>query len=106
MKKYTLAIGLFDKDAKIQVIDTVQAYKIVNNFVTSFIGYGTIKEAKGIYTHENGEVVIEPTLTVEVLATEEHINDDTIEKLAGACKKALNQESVLIEVSDVNARFF
>lgn len=47
--KYTLYIGLNDKDSKVQEINTIDAYKIVGRLV----GDCTIKEARGLYLHDN-----------------------------------------------------
>lgn len=48
MKKYTMFIGLNDKDSKIQEITTIDAYKIIMRIVKDC----TIQESKGCYTHK------------------------------------------------------
>ena len=60
LTKYTLYIGLNDKDSKVQEINTVDAYKIVG----ALIGDCTIQEARGLYTHQDGTQVLESTLIV------------------------------------------
>ena len=97
MKKVTFYVGLNDKDSKLQQIDSVEAYKIVNNFVLKIFGFGTILHATGVYTHENGEIVTENTLQVEVLNTGIENFDDKVREFCKYCKIALNQESIAVQ---------
>ena len=71
MKKFTLYMGLNDKDLKVQVISTIEAYKVVSNILAKDFGGGTIFEAQGVYTHDNGAIVFEKTLRIEILFAEE-----------------------------------
>ena len=73
--------------------------------VVAKLGYGTITEATGVYTHDNGEMVIEPSIRIEVLATEKYINDDLMKEVAQALKSELNQESVLFQKTETKADF-
>lgn len=99
-QKIILFIGLFDKDSKAQEISTLDAYKIASNLLCDIIGFGTITEACGVYTHDSGEIVQEPTLRIEVSG----IDIESMKRLAIALKQALNQESIGFEVihSDFN----
>lgn len=63
--KFTLFVGLNDKDSKKQEISTLNAYKIVYNLIASDFGGGTISEATGIYKHDDGTIVTEITLRIE-----------------------------------------
>ena len=69
-QKIILFVGLFDKDSKAQEVTTLDAYKVASNLVTDIIGFGTITEAVGIYTHDDGTIVNEPTLRIEVSGVE------------------------------------
>ena len=102
MKKYTLYIGLNDKDTKVQEIGLLDAYKVVSNIFTETCGFATIHEGRGVYTHNDGTPVQETTLIAFVNTDD----NDSIMKAAGMIKTALNQESIMIEVSEVNAMFF
>ena len=62
MRRYTLTVGLFDKDTKKQKISSDMAMRIVSDLVVNVIGYGTIHTGNGIYTHAAGAVVVEPSL--------------------------------------------
>lgn len=99
MTKFILFLGLFDKDSKAQEITTLNAFKIASNLVTDIVGYGTITEAMGIYTHDDGTIVNEPTLRIEITGSEL----EKIKRLAIALKQAFNQESVALE--KVNSDF-
>lgn len=93
MEKFTLYLGLNDKDTKTQQISTVEAYKVVSNLIAEDFDGGTIYEARGIYRHETGEIVSETTLRVELLFT----TFEKVKNLVSILKKAFNQESVAVQ---------
>ena len=99
MKKYTLYMGLNDKDSKVQVISTIEAYKVVSNIIAKDFGGGTIFEAQGIYKHDDGKIVFEKTLRIEILFAEE----PQIKALVAELKKIFNQESIAVQVEDINS---
>ena len=99
MKKFTLYIGLNDKDTKVQVISTIEAYKVVSNIIAKDFGGGTIFEAQGIYKHDDGKIVFEKTLRIEILFAEE----PQIKALVAELKKIFNQESIAVQVEDINS---
>ena len=103
MTRYTLTIGLFDKDTKRQKISTDIAIRIVSDIVVNVIGYGTIHTGNGIYTHVNGSIVIEPSIIFFVDGAKEI--KDKVKTLAWMIKKALNQESIMLEKQEVNMCF-
>ena len=103
MTRYTLTIGLFDKDTKRQKISSDMALKIVSDLVVQTVGYGTIYNGNGIYTHINGYIVVEPSIIYFVDGAEEE--ESKIKNLAWMIKKALNQESIMMEKQQVNMCF-
>ena len=103
MTRYTLTIGLFDKDTKRQKISSDMALKIVSDLVVQTVGYGTIHNGNGIYTHINGQIVFEPSVIYFVDGEEEE--ESKIKSLAWMIKKALNQESIMMEKQQVNMCF-
>ena len=103
MTRYTLTIGLFDKDTKRQKISSDMALKIVSDLVVQIVGYGTVYTGNGIYTHVNGSIVVEPSLVYFVDGEEEE--ESKIKSLAWMIKKALNQESVMMEETAVKMEF-
>ena len=99
MKKFTLYLGLNDKDSKQQQISTLEAYKVVSNILANDFGGGTIFEAQGIYKHEDGTVVVETTLRIEILFAEL----PAIKNLVTTLKKVFNQESVAVQEEVINS---
>lgn len=102
IKKFTLYLGLNDKDSKQQEIATVEAYKIVSNLISSDFNGGTIFEAKGIYKHEDGEIVTETTLRIELLFTDAV----KVKALCDTLKKLFNQESIAVQEEVINSELW
>ena len=86
--RYTLYVGLNDKDAKIQLIPVELAEKIVMEIV----GDCSIERIRGCYSHEDGTRVFENTLKVSILFRSEA----EIEQYVAAIKRRLNQESIAV----------
>lgn len=99
MNKQTLYIGLNDKDTKIQQIDTLEAVKIVSNVLTGYVDGATIYNATGIYRHDNGDIVIENTLRVELIEADAGRLAEAVKII----KTALNQESIIIQNEIINS---
>ena len=102
MIKTTICIGLLDKDTKRQEITTLDAFKVAANIFAETTGGATITEGTGVYTHDDGTIVIEPTLVCVIYGA----NTEQVERAANMAKVALNQEAVTIEVTESNSRFF
>ena len=102
MTKYTLYMGLNDKDSKAQQISTLEAYKIVSNLVAKEFNGGTIYEADGVYRHDDGTIVIEKTLKIELLFAEQKDVKDFCETL----KRIFNQESIAVQREEINSELW
>ena len=102
MIKYNIYIGLNDKDSKKQEVSTRKAkqevIKILNN--NNITGL-TMYEVTGVFKHDNGTIVFEKSLKVELLEVEEEEVKKSIDEL----KKALNQESILLEKEEKEISF-
>lgn len=101
MNKITFYIGLNDKDSKKQEITTIDAYKIAVNIVLKYCGGATISEADGIYTHDDGTIVIEKTLKIELI----DIDDVSINGIVSELKTVFNQESILKQREIITSEF-
>lgn len=101
MNKTTLYIGLNDKNAKRQLIDTVEAVKIVYTIICNVADGGTIYNATGIYKHDDGTIVIENTLRVELF----DVDENGIREIISRAKIALNQESIIRQNEIVTSEF-
>ena len=93
MKRHTFLIGLADKDTKQQELSREVYLRTIYNVV----GDCTISDAVGYYTHDNGELVEEPSLRVDMLFK----NENNIKGYADRLKVELNQESIGYEVAEV-----
>ena len=102
MDKYILYVGLNDKDTKTQKIDTLSAYNLTNNILLNYVEGATVTQSKGIYKHNNGNVVIENTLIIELLFTDK----TTVETIAKELKMALNQETIAIQKQTIESYLF
>lgn len=101
MIKHTLYIGLNDQHTKNQEISTLEAFKIVQNILSDKTGGGTVYNATGIYKHDNGEIVIENTLRVEIVAAPL----EAVKAAISIIKTALNQESVIMQTENIESVF-
>ena len=99
MKKFTLYLGLNDKDSKIQKIDTLEAYKICTNILLKYTEGATIYSAQGIYKHDDDSFVVENTLRIELLFVER----ESVLKIIEILKLAFNQESIALQVENINS---
>lgn len=101
MTKHTLYIGLHDQKTKRQEITTLDAYKITANIFRATTGGVTITEAVGVYTYDNGDIIIEPSLRCEIFGAD----IEQIYAAAAQIKTALNQEKIALEETEVNSKF-
>ena len=101
MKKFTLYIGLNDKETKVQTIPTESAITLAENLLCEICGGATISQARGVYTHDDGTKVIENTLVCVVFGCD----IETITRAAVKARDIFNQESVALESCEVNSVF-
>lgn len=98
--KYSLYLGLNDKDTKTQKIDTLEAYKILCNLLKSYNIEGfTVYNAHGFYVHDDGSFTTENTLKIELMFIDEITIDNIIKQL----KIIFNQESIIKQVEKVTS---
>ena len=91
---YKFSIGLYDKDSKIQEIATEEAIRVVSAVCLEAGAYGlSLTQGLGIYTHEDGSRVFEPSLFVEIFG----ISQEQADSMVAGFKRELNQESIMIE---------
>lgn len=99
MIKFTLYVGLNDKDSKKQEISTFEAYKIINKLLLNYTNGATIFEATGIYKHDDGTFTTEKTLRIELLFIDRAVVLEIVEQL----KKILNQESIAVATENITS---
>lgn len=105
MKKYSLTMGLNDKDSKRQEISTPEAKKRLNKILLDHFGiYAyTVTECEGCYMHSNGEIVNEKSLNI-IIVSDTSI-DRKIYMIVRTLKRLYNQESIMVEIANVNVTF-
>lgn len=100
--KYTMYIGLSDKDAYTQLIPYEEAEKKVSGIALKYVDGFTQLAAKGAYKDEKGVVTHENSLVLEI----SHATDEQIKAIMNEVLKELNQNSILIEKEYVNCEFY
>lgn len=102
MTKYELIMGLNDQDTKKQEIPTIDALKKVKSYIAGKFGGATVSMAQGIYQHENGDVVTEMSVKVELLFAEEKQIREAVKYL----KEEFNQESLVVQKYEVSSELW
>ena len=100
--KYTFFIGLNDKESHLQEIDTITAGKIVQRVFTSHECGATITSGQGVYVHNDGSVVAENTIIVQVY----EFSPVPVKDICRDLKALLNQESIAVEKTDTNSQLY
>lgn len=102
MLKIKLSVGLFDKDTKRQEVDTFDAVQLIESSVLATgVGGCSVWKGNGVYLHDDGSLVREPSVFCEVYGWT--VQD--AKKVISFLKKELNQESIALEVSEVKISF-
>lgn len=89
-------IGMFDKDTHKQEIDRDEIIQTIASKMDC-----TIADTVGIYTHDDGTKVIEPSL--EVTCYDKTLKQSV--KIAKQLCKELNQETIIVSERKINAHF-
>jgi len=97
IKKYNLFLGLNDKKTKTQLISTLEAYKILMNMLSG----ATITEATGFYKHNDGTVIIEKSLKIEILDFDNTFN---VNSACETLKSLFNQESIAVQTEIIDSQ--
>lgn len=98
--KYSLYLGLNDKDTKTQKVDTLEAYKILCNLLKSYNVEGfTVYNAHGFYVHDDGTFTTENTLKIELM----FVDEKTIDNIIKQCKIIFNQECIIKQIEEVTS---
>ena len=102
--KHTFFIGLNDKDTKLQQINTIDAGRVVERvFISHGVDGATISGARGVYKHDDGTVVCEETVMVQVFEFGDAID---VKGICEDLKKMLNQESIAVESTETNSALY
>lgn len=100
--KYTMYVGLNDKDTYAQIIPTDEAKSIIDEICIKYVSGYTIQDANGAWADETGQFTHENTIVCYFSDTDL----ETIYKIADEIIEELNQNSVLIEKNQVITDFY
>lgn len=105
MIKVTYYVGTNDKDTLKQELSDRDFYKVFDKLFSNY----TLQKAQGVYTmQETKTVVKEDTFIVTTLVEESDIkaiDDLKVYNNAETLKNKLNQESILVEITEPNVMF-
>ena len=100
--KFTLYIGISDKDSYEQLVSICMAREIVNEICSRHVSGWTVVEGKGGWINEKNILTQESTLVYSFINTDE----SAIISIMQEVLVSLNQSSILIERSNIDSQFF
>ncbi|AET69231.1 hypothetical protein Desor_3769 [Desulfosporosinus orientis DSM 765] len=100
--KYTLYVGLNDKDTYTQIIDSLEAEKKASAICIKYVDGYTLTHGEGAYKDEKGVITKENSL----IYTFFNVTDAQMKSIMNEMLKELNQNSILIEKQKVNYDFY
>ena len=95
--KYTLYIGLNDKDTYEQLISTEDAIEKANQIVARHSGGYTQMTARGGWTNDDGSMGHENTMVYIIY----DIDEASLKAMLDELLKEFNQSSILVEKEDI-----
>lgn len=100
--RYTLYIGTNDKDTYTQLISLEEAKETVNGICAKYVEGYTVTEAQGGWVDETGTLTEEQTLVYSFTG----VSEEALTSIMDEVLKELNQNSILVETSDVYHRYY
>ncbi|MDD3654388.1 MAG: DUF3574 domain-containing protein [Desulfotomaculaceae bacterium] len=100
--RYTLYIGLNDKNTYTQLLSTEDAANKVTDIALKYADGFTQLSGKGAYKDEKGVITHENCLIFEFYGT----NEEQVKAIMDEVLQELNQNSILIEKQTVNYEFY
>lgn len=100
--KYTLHVGLNDKDTYKQKIDDEKALQLVTDITLKYTDGCTIYRCQGLYKDTKGKTTKESSFVIEIYGA----SSDEIKNIMDELLVSLNQESILVEKGDVTYEFY
>lgn len=100
--KYTLYIGLNDKDTYTQLIPYEEAEQKVSGIALKYVDGFTVLSARGAYKDDKGSITHENSLVVEFFAATEQQMKSIMDEVL----KEFNQQAILLEKQSVSREFY
>ena len=100
-KRYSIFVGLNDKDEKIQKIQTEKIIRLVTNCCKGYsMAYSAFMQEGG-YIHDSGDYVLEKSVCIVFIDPDERLVEEVGKDLCAF----LNQESVMVTVDEVECYY-
>ena len=100
--KYTMYIGLNDKDTYTQMISYEDAEKKVSDIALKYVDGFTVLSAKGAYKDDKEVITYENSLVIQFL----YVSDEQMKSIMDEVLIELNQNSILLEKQTVECDFY
>ncbi len=101
-EKYTIYIGLNDKDTYEQIISTEDGIRMVNGICSRYVDGYTMQTAKGGWMDEKQILTEENTLIYSFYG----VTDEQIMRIMDDVLRELNQNSILITHGQENSAYY
>lgn len=88
---YKVYLGLNDQETKKQEIDTETAMIKVSEYLADHFEGTTVYNGIGVYKHNDGTIVRENSLIIELV----YVEDQDVDKMINQFRVVFNQESVM-----------
>ena len=99
---YKVFLGFNDQKAKIQLIKTEDALVMTSLYLASHFEGATVYNGIGVYRHEDGTIVRENSLIIELV----YVTEFMVESLVKHLQQVFNQESVMIMRTECGVQFY
>ena len=99
---YRVVLGLNDGESHVQEINSDDAMTMVSLYVASHFDGATVTKGYGVYRHENGDIVREESIIIDLAFVTEFM----VESLVKHLKQVFNQESVMVMKMNVGVQFY
>lgn len=100
--KYTIYVGLNDKDTYTQLTSYDEAAKKASEIALKYVDGFTMFSASGAYKDEKGIITHENSLVIEFYS----ITDQQIKHIMDEILMEFNQNAILMEKQKVNCEFY
>lgn len=107
MYEYQLTIGLNDRHTKTQKITVAEAHQKLNHILLNHFNiYAfTMIDCYGCYKHDNGEIVQEPSIRLEIATDSNENAKITLLIKTLKHRRMFNQESIMLKKGVQNISF-
>ena len=100
---HRLYIGTNDKDTKQPVKNMLRFMEVLKQVLNDLTEGYTMYHATGYYKHDDGTMVQEGTIVIELI---DYYGEKNLYSLVKLLKYRLNQESIYVTKQEINAKLY